>query len=207
MRNVQLSPEELSTVLARAEEIQRQTAPKSESGVSAESMLEAAVEAGLSRVAVEQALLERLDFRAEPPKAGELVFAKSADGFYWVAMVLAADENGATVEFLNAGSMQAPLSDIMPCTFLPGQRVACQWKDWGWWNSVVISYNPRTGKIRASDGWGSEEEFDISKVRLSPPKPVEAGSEFVAKLNLGLIAASALGGGVVGAAITWLFMH
>ena len=136
------------------------------------------------------------------------MFAKSADGYFWVAKVLEINGPSVRVRFLNAGEMQVGVADLRNCTFLPGQRVMCMWPDYGWWTSIVQSYDEDSGMIRASDGFGTDGTFKISEIRMTAPKmkkTIELGT--TSRINIALIAVSAFGGGVVGAAITWLLMR
>lgn len=164
----QFSEEEIRQVLARAEEIHQRGGHKPSESDS-EIVIRAAEEAGLPREAVEQAIRERFDIPAEIPKKGELVFAKSSDGRYYVAEVLES-ERGIRVRFSKGGEVSLTLEDLRPCTFLPGARIVCPWPDWGWWTCTVISYDAEKRKVKVTDGWGGNQTYSIADVRLDPPR-------------------------------------
>src|SRR5688500_3488980 len=92
-----LGPDEIRTVLARAAEIQSATLINS---VEMEAVIQAAEEVGIARPAIERALRERLNLPQKPPAVGELTFAKSADGKFYVAEIIGVSEHSYRVKFL-----------------------------------------------------------------------------------------------------------
>ncbi|MGQ0643246.1 MAG: hypothetical protein ACT4P6_21080 [Gemmatimonadaceae bacterium] len=93
---MRLTDDELRDVLARAEEIQRTTRHGSEWNAELAAVTGAAEEVGLSRQAVERALNERFSFLVTPPAPGTLIWAKSADGKFYVARCYPTlDDHGA----------------------------------------------------------------------------------------------------------------
>ena len=84
-----LSDDELRDVLARAEEIERTTRRGSAWDAERAAVIGAGEEVGLSRWAIERALAERFNLPASPPVVGSLTWARSADGKFYVAEVLA----------------------------------------------------------------------------------------------------------------------
>ena len=180
---------------------------ESSSTSDAHTMLAAAEEAGLPREAIEQALRERFEFAGALPTAGELAFAKSSDGKFYVAEVLEAAPTSARVRFLKGGEHTIKPEELRPCSLLPGQRVVCPWSDWGWWTCTVISYNSDKKKVKVSDGWGSTETFPISEIRLDPPRTRDAAALNRAKAMLYTYALGVFTGGVATGIITWLLLR
>jgi len=86
-----MDDERFRAVLQRAEEIQAQNAATVIVTEDMNTMVDAAVEAGLSREAVSQALQERLSLETVTHTIGELVFALSADGFSYPARIRSID--------------------------------------------------------------------------------------------------------------------
>lgn len=191
---------ELREVLERAEEIQLQSAISPESS-ELDGIVAAAEEAGLSRDAVLQAVRERLSLLGHPPEIGDRVFAKSADGHFYVAKVVSVHEGRVKVLYLNGSEHALGAADLRPCTFLPGQKLMCPWPHWGWWTCTVLSFDNKRDKVKVTDGWGTEKSFKVSEVRL----PIERSlSERTQRMKVALtLWAAAIAGGAVGSAITW----
>jgi hypothetical protein len=165
-----LTDDQLRAVLARAEEIHNTPLPTAAWNQDVQVVLDAAEELGLSRTAIERALAERRDLFPEPPRVGQLTWAKSSDGKYYVAEVLDVSRKGATVRFLRGGEVSVGAESLRPCGFLPGERIMCDWPWWGPWTGSVIGYNVPGRTIRLTDGWGSNETFDIADVWIEPKK-------------------------------------
>ena len=154
---MRLTDEQLRDVLARAEEIQRESRYGDEISVDLETVIGAAEEMGLSRPVVERALRERLALSA-PPRVGDLTFAQSEDGKFYVARVISISEEGAEVRFLTGSEHYASLDQLRRCDFfMPGQRVTVNWPWWGPWTCTVIGYDAGRQLVTLSDGWGSTE--------------------------------------------------
>lgn len=197
-----LNQDQLRDVLARAEEIrlQRGITPSQR---DIEEVLSVAEEAGLDRESVLQAVRERLSVLGEPPKNGDRIFAKSSDGNYYVATVQDAKDGVLKVRFAQGGDHTVNAMDVRPCSFLPGQKVVCPWPSWGWWTCRVLSFDASRDELRVTDGWGSEEVFPVSNVRMAQESinPRVPG-KLTAWLFTGLVA-----GGAIGSALTWLFLR
>lgn len=166
-----LSDEQLRAVLARAEDIQRASVNSDAWNAEVQIVLQAAEEMGLSRQSVERALAERRDFFPEPPRVGQLVWARSTDDKYYVADVVSITPRGATVHFLRGGELSVDADGLRPCAFLPGERVVVDWPWWGPWTCSVTWYDAATRTLRLNDGWGADETFGIADVWIAPPKP------------------------------------
>jgi hypothetical protein len=111
------------------------------------------------------ALRERLELGAiAPPEVGSLVFAQSADGKFYVAEVVSAEEDRVRVRYLRGSEHTVTLDQVRPAAFLPGERVVCNWPWWGPWTCSVISYDAAKEKVKLSDGWGDTKSFPISEV-------------------------------------------
>lgn len=194
-------------MLARAEAIQGSSERVSASDADVEAFIQAAEEVGYARTAVELALRERLPFSMNAPAAGELAFAKSADGKYYIAQVLSSGREGVRVRFMRGGEHTVAVDDLRPCSFLPGERVVCPWPSWGPWTCTVLSYDAPAQRIKVSDGWGDTREFPISEVWLNPPPKSGAGSRVGARISVALIVAGAGVGALLGSIITALLMR
>ncbi len=198
-----ISPDLLKSVLTRAEEIQASSAlSPSEDTVS--MIVKAATEAGLSEDAVMQAIRERVGVVTETLNPGSLVFAKSADGYFYVAEVVSVGSNSVKVRFMAGAESTLSNSDLKPLQLTPGQKVFCPWQDWGWWNCVVVRYDSVEREVEVSDGWSPTTiRFSLSSIRLAKAD-VNAEIPFMVRVKWW---GAMLAGGAIGGAITWLFMR
>lgn len=195
-----LTDEELRDVLARAEELDRAARDQVERKHELAAVIGAAEEAGFSRQAVERALSERLNLPAKPVAAGDLAWARSTDGRYYVAEVLATSEESIQVKFLRGSEQRLPPDELRPCAFSPGMRVTCDWPMWGTWTCTVVSYDAARQRVRLSDGWGYTESFPVSEVWL-PVANTDARSA-KRRLYATLLGVGAAAGALIGAIIT-----
>ena len=136
---MRLTDDELRDVLQRAEEIQHASRSEDEMHAELEAVIGAAEEVGLARSAVERALRERLNL-VRTPNVGALVFAKSADGKFYVAEVLSISPDGVRVRFLRGSEHVVAHDELRPASFIPGERVVCDWPWWGAWNCTVVAF-------------------------------------------------------------------
>lgn len=203
---MRLTDEELHDVLARAEEIQRASRHADEVSAELEVVIGAASEVGIARAAVEQALRERTDLSVTPPEVGTLAFARSADGKFYVAEVLSISTDGVRVRFLKGSEHLVTLDQLRRCSFIPGERVVCNWPWWGPWTCTVVSYDKAKQRLKLSDGWGDTKVFPVSEVWIAPPKKADAGTART-RLFVALIGAGAGLGAVIGSTITALLMR
>lgn len=192
-------------VLHRAEEIQAQRSIQVESTQELASLVDAAVEAGLSREAVSQALQERLALDAVAHQVGELVFALSTDGFLYPARIRAIEGEVVDVGFLNGSQHRLMKRDIQPFSLLPGSTVNAPWPGWGAWNCKVVSFDRENLSVRLSDGWGTEQTFAVADVRIN--RPAEPGSLRERAEYWAHYAMYVAGGGAIGALVTFLIMR
>lgn len=195
-----LTDNEIREVLARAEEIHG-AGPATDLA----NVLQAAQEAGLPREAVEQALRERADVGFDP-EVGELVFAKSTDGKYYAARVLALEDSFCEVRFCKGGTTRVSPGDIRPCPLLPGSRVVCHWPEWGWWTCTVVNYDADRETAKVTDGWGSTRTFPVAELRLDPPTKKSLAISELARAAL-VYGVDFLAGAGIGALVTWLIMR
>lgn len=201
---IRLTDAELRDVLARAEEIERTSRHGEAWNAELEAVIGAAQEVGLSRHAVERALVERLNLPIAAPGAGALTWARSADGKFYVARVQAASDAGVRVKFLSGGEQSLTLDALRPCAFVPGERVDCNWPMWGTWTGTVVTYDAEKERVRLSDGWGSTRTFPISEVWLPAAKAdFRRGRQRVVAILLGVGAAV---GALIGAIVTALIL-
>ena len=186
-------------VLARAAEIQQAT-PSTPADL--EAMIEAGLEVGIPHHAIERALRERLDLPTKPPVVGELTFATSADGKFYVAEVLEIADDGFRVRFLRGSEHTVSSDELRRCSFLPGERVMCPWPGWGPYLCTVVNYDAENRTVTLTDGWSKPRKFAISQVWLAPPKTSgQLRRRFYAAL-LGAAAAGATIGSIITALIT-----
>ena len=198
---MRLTDEELRDVLTRAAELDRTARHGEAWNAEREAVIGAGEEIGLSRHAVERALMERLEFPASPPAVGSLAWARSADGRYYVAEVLSLAEDGVGVRFLRGSEHRVGVDELRACAFIPGERVACQWPMWGPWTCTVVAYDAARQRVRLSDGWGQARWFPLDQVWLAPANPENRRSRRLAVMLLGIGAAA---GAVIGSIITAL---
>ncbi|MBW7926696.1 MAG: hypothetical protein H3C58_01125 [Fimbriimonadaceae bacterium] len=167
-----LSPEQAREVLARAEEIQRRMDAGEVHTVGTDALLAAAEEAGLSREAIEQALAEVAPQPTQQVAPGQLVFALSADKKYYPAEVLATGPREVRVRFMSGGEHALVPEQVRPARFLPGEKITCPLPFWGWWACKVVKFDHKEMQVTVTDDWNTFT-FDVSKVRLDPPKDQE----------------------------------
>ena len=206
MTETSLSPDQIHDVLHRAQEIELHRRHELALTSEVSSVIAAAEEVGVSRDAILQAMQEHFDLLGEPPKVGELVFAKSANEKYYVAEILRIGDGATKLCFLNGGETTVSPKDIRPFSIIPGSRLVCNWPDWGWWSCTVLSFDAKHRRVRVSDNWGSEETFSIADVQLDMREINKGprGGSFAAQWQTSL--AIFAGGGLVGALLTW-FLH
>ncbi|MEX2284384.1 MAG: DUF1801 domain-containing protein [Gemmatimonadota bacterium] len=203
--NMRLTDDELRAVLARADTIQRSSSGVTD--IELESFIQAAEEVGYTRKSVELALRERLGVPAKPPAVGDLTFAKSADDKFYVAQVLSSSDDVVRVRFMRGGEHTVPVTELRPCSFLPGERVVCQWPSWGPWTCTVVSYDAAAQRVKVSDGWSETREFPISEVWLNRPKKAEFAGRTRTGVFIALIGAGLGLGAVLGSIITALLLR
>ena len=186
---MQLTDDELRDVLARAEEIQRASLRGDELNAELEAVVGAAGEVGIARHAVERALRERVDIFATPPAVGTQVFAKSADGKFYVADVLSVADEGIGVRFLRGSEHLVAHDQVKPCVFIPGERVMCNWPWWGPWTCTVVAYDAAKQRLRLDDRSGTTKTFPVSEVWLPPARKADGGAR--TRVYVTLLAAGA----------------
>lgn len=188
-----LSDEDLALVLRRAHEIES----SGQGGI--EDYIAAAEEAGISREATMLALKERLGQPMAPPDSGQMVFAKSADGHFYVATVSGTEGALISVRFVNGSDAKVPVADIRDFSVTPGKKLSIH-SSGMWFDGEVIRFNPESRSV-TMNLWGSEETVNLEKVRLRKPNALELDKN----LNLwtNRIGWFVMGSGV-GALILWL---
>jgi len=200
-----LDDQALNEVVRRAQEIQDQTHLMLEPHPDLHHYVRAAEEAGIDRDATMQALRERLSFPVDKFKVGEYVFAKSADGHFYVAVLTEIEGRNAKVEFLTGTEHHCDAADLRLFSLTPGQKISYFSKSSGfWWEGQLASYNRDKRHIKVSS-WGDSETVSLEKVRL-PKETQSVGPVQQAKIWM-IAAASALGGGVIGAIVMRLLMR
>lgn len=200
---MRLSDDELRDVLARAEEIQRNSRTADSMQSEIEAVIGAGEAVGLARPALERAIRERLDLAVSPPPPGTLVFAQSADGKYYVAEVVGGSSDSVRVRYLRGSEHTVSQEQLRPCAFLPGERVVANWPWWGPWTCTVISYDAAKQKVKVSDGWGYTKTFSIAEVWQSGRK-AWSGRMRISALWLSVGAGV---GAVIGSVVTALLLR
>jgi hypothetical protein len=198
-----LSQEEMQQVLRRAYELDYPEQTVANAPGDLDTFIRAAEESGISRESTLQALRERLGHPVEGLSEGNRVFAKSADGFYYVASVVELKGDRATVRFINGGDHTVPVTEIRGFSILPGQKLQVKWPNWGWWTVRVESYNPDTGILKATDG-GYTESFTLDSVRLRQE------SRRIPRISTLLVRVAVIAGGLgiaIGAVLGRLVFH
>lgn len=204
---MRLTDEDLREVLARAEAIQRTALTGPGANAELEVVIRAAEEVGIPRAAVERALRERFDLPARPPQVGELAFARSADGKYYVAEVLATSPDEVRVRFLRGSEHTVAPDEVRACALLPGAKVVVHWPVWGPWTCTVLSYDAGKQTVKVSDGWGTMKTFPIREIWQDPRRtPRPAGSNR-ARVYATLLGAGAAAGAIIGAVVTALLLR
>jgi hypothetical protein len=202
-RLMRLSDDELRDVLARAEEIQRNSRTADTMQAEFEAVIGAGEAVGLTRPALERALRERLELADTPPPPGSRVFAQSADGKFYVAEVISAADDSVRVRYLRGSEHTVTAAQLRPCSLLPGEKVMANWPWWGPWKCAVVSYDAAKQKVKLTDGWGYTRSFAIAEIWQSGRK---AGSG-KARLYATWLGTGAGVGAILGSAVTWLLLR
>lgn len=201
---MRLTDEELRDVLARAEEIQATTRHGDAMKAELEAVIGAAEEVGLTRSAVERALRERFDLAVVQPTVGEMAFARSADGKFYVAEVLSMSSDTARVRFIKGSEHTVTPDQLRPCRLIPGERVVVHWPWWGPWTCTVMSYDAEKRKVKVNDGWGETKTFPVSEVWLPPQHDTVVKRT---RMTMMLLCSGAGLGAIIGSIITALLMR
>lgn len=195
---MRLSDDELRQVLERAEEIQRTSRKGDDWHAEVAAIVSAGEGVGLSRESVQRALEERVGLPTVPPTTGTIAWARSTDGQHYLAHVLSVAENDAHVRYLRGGEHRVSIDALRLASFLPGEKVMCDWPWWGPAECSVVSYDAPRERVRLSDSWGYVETFPIAEVWLAPPHTVSPKRS----QSLGwIIAGSATVGALLGATL------
>ncbi len=200
-----MEQQEIREILQRAEEIEQQRSYSLGDSPAENQIVAAAMEAGLSREAITQAVQERMAINSVSREVGELVFALSADGYCYPARIRAINGDVIEVTFLNGFEHRLMKSDIHPFSLLPGSTVNAPWAGWGAWNCTVLSYDRENLRVRLSDRMGSEQNFAIADIRIKASTGADSIRNVAEMWLYG--AAFVAGGGIVGALITWLILR
>jgi hypothetical protein len=195
-----LADDDIRAIVARADEIQRS------SGVSradVEALLRTGEELGITKAAMERAVREHMGSAAEPPKIGELTFARSTDEKYYVARVTASTDEEYQVQFLRGGERTLAQDELRASSFLPGERVVCPWPSWGPWTCTILSYDAAKNRVTVTDGWGETRSFALEEIWLAPRT---ASRRRRLRLYAVLLGAGAAVGAAIGALVTAFLM-
>jgi hypothetical protein len=191
MQSNQLSQEELTEVLRRAQEID--SASHSISGI--EEYVTAAEEAGVSREATLLALRERLGVPIALPTVGEMVFAKSSDGHFYTATVQNVGDKLVSVRFMNGSDAKVPIGEIREFALNPGQKLNYH-SNGMWWDAEIVRFNSEARSI-TMNLWGAEETVTLDKVRIRKPTSFELNKSLGLWINRAAIFLAGTGAGMI----------
>lgn len=192
-------------ILERAEELADRTQKLLENRPELKEMIEAAVESGLPRESVMEALRERLIEYEFHYKENELVFAISEDGCWYPAVFLGQSGNRVQLRYMSGGEGVVGFEEVKPFHIKPGMKVQAFSNTYKTWTDAKVnSYNPDSRSVQCNV-WYSEESVSIEKVRLAKNKPKFSLSAH-AQNSIRLAALALLAAGI-GAFITILFQR
>lgn len=198
-----MEQEKLNQVLRRAQEISEQSSLMFEPHPEIEQYVKAAEEVGISRDATMQALRERLDLPSRAFKVGEMVFARSKDGRYYVAKVIEVDGSRIKVQFLSGSDHECHVTDLRLFSLTPGQRVQYHSPTHQIWvTGRLEGYDRDILAVRVYWG-GVTESLTLDNIRI----PDEDSKPNFEVPYWAVAAASALGGGVIGALVMRFLMR
>lgn len=198
-----MEQEKLTEVLKRAQEISDQSSLIFEPHPEIEQYVRAAEEIGISRDATLQALRERLDLPLRAFEAGEMVFARSKDDRYYAAKVLEVDGRRIRLQFLSGSDHECDVTDLRLFSLTPGQKLQYNSPTHQIWvTGRVEGFDRNVQTVRVHWG-GVSESLTLDKVRM----PREDSDSKFEVPYWAVAAASALGGGVIGALLMRLLMR
>lgn len=198
----ELEQSNLSELLQRAQEIERQTGLLTDED---RQILSAAEEAGLSRDATIQALRERINSSQELFEEGKLVFAKSADNHFYAARLTSIKGGNAAVRFLGSGDATVSLHDLRPFSMVPGTRMQFFIPSYGMWvEGQVTQYNSETLSV-SLNYWGQQQSCPVDKIRLAAERKMEVWGNNSKLWAIGI--ASGLAGTAFGMLLMKLLGH
>lgn len=171
----ELSEQDLSEVLTRAQAIQANKVSLEHSKGDLEMFIKAAEEVGINREALLQAIKEKSGQPLEGLHTGDKVFAKSADGAFYLAEVTELDSTIAKVSFNHGTTHTLPLTDLRPFSLLPGQKIEANWPIWGWWEVQIVRYDAEKQLLDVTDGMETRK-FTLDEIRLKVEKNKTAKS-------------------------------
>ncbi len=198
------SSEELTEILARAEEISSQRSESLLHSNEIEAILDAAEEAGLNREATLQALRERLAPPSADIVAGELVFAKSDDGHYYPARLIGMANHYADIHFISGTKTKIGIGDIKPFTITPGLKLQFQEQTFNYWTEGEVTRYNDEGRSVTFLYWGKEITVSLEKVRQKKVSPLQRATSAVKWKILGLVIGSSAITGAIGFLIGYL---
>ena len=189
-------------LLRRAQEIDEQTRLMLQPYPEYTELIHAAEEAGIARDATLQALRERMSLPVQAFEPGTKVFAKSADGHFYAATLEKIQGRTAHIRFVNGSEHVADMTDLRMFSLTPGQRVQFHSPSYGMWvTAEIVRFNRDSGSV-VVNAWYQEEMVPLEKVRLGKDRRTISVSEKTRMFMFGV--ASAIGGGAIGAVLTWL---
>ncbi|MCB0824661.1 MAG: hypothetical protein KDC26_00580 [Armatimonadetes bacterium] len=158
-------------ILERAEELAGRTEKLLENRPELKEMVDAAVESGLPRESVMEALRERLMESEFQYKEGELVFAISEDECWYPAVYLGQSGNRIRLRYMSGGEGVVGLEEVKPFHIKPGMKIQAYSNMYKTWTDAKVNtYNPDSRSVQCHI-WYSEESVSIEKVRLVKNKP------------------------------------
>jgi hypothetical protein len=194
---------EIAALIHRATQIQEGSGDLSFSKLNTDEFVRAAEEAGISREATLQALRERLQVIKETYGPGQFAFAKSGDQQHYVVKILSGEGDTAKVRFMSGGEATVHVADLRPFNLGPGTKLEYMSPSWNMWlSSNVLRFNAET-QVATFNYWGNEETVPLDQIRIA--RESVSNDDRLSAWLFG--AACTVGGGILGALITYLVMR
>ena len=169
--NSRLSDEEIAAVVERAHEISELETRLKPGESEMEQYVRVAEEMGVPREAMEQALKERFAFLEEKLDTGQIVFAKSGDGHFYLAKVKSAAEGRAQIKFMNGSDAVVGVHELQRATFTPGTQMDFYTKQYGMYIRGTCEAFNETAQTISLRAWGEMHSVPLDKVRLRKEQP------------------------------------
>jgi hypothetical protein len=197
--------DELHEVLTRAQEIDAGKGQTIEGNPEYDGLMQAAEEVGINRDSVLQALRERIGVKQEPFEPGEVVFARVPDGSYYPGTVIEEKDGMVNVDFLSGSKGEVPVTAVKKFQALPTQPIECQWKFLGWRPSIILKYDPKDQMAKVAGPMGRTQWCVLHELRMAAD--ADSAEQASPKTNWLVLAAIALGSGLLGSLLMWLVVH
>lgn len=167
----ELRHDEVAAVVRRATEIEALNRQLSATDAEIAEFIRAAEEAVISRDATLQALRERLHFKPEAYKPGQIVFAESGDGRMYPARVLEVGDADVSIRFASGSEAKVGFAKLRPFTLCPGEKIEYNSPSFFTWvTGEIVRVHLDGGSVTASYAC-IEETLPLERIRMAQPKP------------------------------------